>query len=260
MKYNKDIKKRLFIAGFSNHAAEVAKDYGCSLEINETCISENLDEEKVEETKANIRDMIAEGDCFNKKIFAHGPFTEITPDAMDPKVLKLTWDRYESAVKICRELGIKDIVFHSGYVPRTYYKEWHHKRSVKFLKEFCTKVAGDMNIYIENVFDDEPYMLRNLIEEIDLINVKACLDIGHANVASLPEYNVFDWIDVLRPVLGHTHLHDNDGEIDLHLPLGCGVMEVDRTLKELLAMKDVSMTIESVDSRESLDRIFSLLD
>jgi sugar phosphate isomerase/epimerase len=260
MKQKKDIRERLFIAGFSERAAEVAREYGCSLEINEICISENLDEERLERTEQRIRSTIKTGGCEGKRVLMHGPFTELTPDAMDPKALKLTWDRYEEAVRLCRKIGIKDIVFHSGYIPRTYHKEWHHARSVEFFQNFCTQVAGDMNIYIENVFDDEPYMIRSLIEDINLTNVRACLDIGHANVASMPEYDVLDWIDVLRPVLGHTHLHDNDGEVDLHLPLGYGTIDVDRVLGKLLAMEDVFMTIESTDSRESLIQLFSLLD
>ena len=46
----KDFRDRIFFATFSDGATKTANKYGFSLEINDLCISSNLDPENREET------------------------------------------------------------------------------------------------------------------------------------------------------------------------------------------------------------------
>ncbi len=46
-----------------------------------------------------------------------------------------------------------------------------------------------------------------------------CLDVGHANTR-VSETPPLDWIAPMAPWLRHVHLHNNDGDWDLHDALG----------------------------------------
>ena len=72
------------------------------------------------------------------------------------------------------------MVVHTGYEPLMYFKEWHLQRSVEFWRTYMED-KGDFQIYIENVFDDEPLMMKNLIDALDDPRIKVCMDVGHAN-------------------------------------------------------------------------------
>jgi len=60
--------------------------------------------------------------------------------------------------------------------------------------------------------------LRELISTYPERDVGICLDIGHANIFEDPS----DAIKIAGERLIHTHLHDNDGNSDLHLWVGRG--------------------------------------
>jgi sugar phosphate isomerase/epimerase len=59
-----------------------------------------------------------------------------------------------------------------------------------------------------------PANLKNFLEETRLMNVKLCFDTGHAHL----EGGVVANLDVIRDVIVTTHVHDNRGERDDHLP------------------------------------------
>jgi sugar phosphate isomerase/epimerase len=59
------------------------------------------------------------------------------------------------------------------------------------------------------------------------------LDIGHANLM-VGENTADELIQAFAPRLQHVHLHDNKGgTADLHLPLGCGTVDVVRHIRTL---------------------------
>ena len=108
--------------------------------------------------------------------------------------------------------GIKHMVVHSGYIPNLYYKEWHLEKSVEFWKEYMADKPETFYLYIENVFEDEPYLLKNMIDDIGDTRVKMCLDTGHVNASSQKCYSILDWIRELGDRIGHVHIHNNYGK------------------------------------------------
>jgi len=56
-------------------------------------------------------------------------------------------------------------------------------------------------------------MLRELIETIDLPNIKVNLDVGHAKLGKVP---LEDWIKELKEHIFYMHIHSNDGIYDTH--------------------------------------------
>ena len=242
---------RVYIATFSEHAAATARRYGFGLEINDFCISENLDSRRMEAALKAVRAELEEAGAA-QAIF-HGPFTEIIPASIDHRAAELGMERLQQAYEAASLLGINRMVVHSGYIPLLYFKEWHQERSVLFWKEYLRDKPGDFHLYIENVFEDEPLMMKRLIEGIDDDRVQICMDIGHANAMTSDDYDVTSWIRAAGPYIGHFHLHNNDGRSDQHNSLTKGTMDINAVFDAIdtYCDKAVTMTIESRSSEES---------
>ena len=139
------------------------------------------------------------------------------------------------------------MVVHSGYVPFVFFKSWHTDRSVEFWQEFMSDKPEDFHIYIENVLEDEPYMMGSLIERIADDRVGLCLDTGHANAAGTVD--IKEWFEVLGSCTGHIHLHNNNGEADEHNPPAAGSMDMDKVMEyiDTYCSSDTTITIEAYD-------------
>lgn len=253
------MKDRIFVATFSKDALSVAKEFGFGLEINDLCISSNLNlenrERTVERIKREIEEVYGE-DWFNepqeerRKVIIHGPFTELTPAAIDSRAILLMDERYKETLDVCDAFGVKDIVLHDGYLPPIYQKSWHTKKSIDYWKRFSDSLKPGYVVYIENVFDDEPYMLAEILDSVDRDNLKICLDIGHANCMSQRDISVVEWIRVLGSRIGHFHFHNNDGSGDQHNTFDEGSLNIEEIISEIANSvgSEVSITIESRDA------------
>lgn len=251
---NSNMLNNIYIATFSGNALETARKYGFGVELNDLCISSNLDPEKKSWVMARMRDEISKAGRDGKRTIMHGPFTELTPAAIDSRAIDLMRERYISTISICKELNIRDLVLHDGYIPLIYHKDWHLKKAISFWKEFADELPSDFTVYIENVFDDEPDLLCETIEGIGDSRYKICLDIGHANaVGKGGTDEVLGWIERMGSSIGHLHLHNNDGTGDSHDHINKGTLEIDKVLQGIMKCcpRDITMTIESRDSEES---------
>lgn len=247
---------RLFVATFSDNALEVAKDFGVGLEINHTCISENLDPSNRDNLLAEIRrDIAAAGISSPKKLFLHGPFTEIHPAAIDYRMRELAAERLNQAYEVCAALGINRMVVHTGWLPFVYFKEWQAEKGAEFWQRFLADKPSHFSIYVENVLDDEPYMLLDMMTRIEDPRIKLCIDVGHAHATTSKDITVEKWIEVLGEHIGHFHLHNNDGTGDSHSAFNLGAMDMHSILKaiETYCSSDVTMTVEAHDARSCLE-------
>ena len=154
----------------------------------------------------------------------HAPFADLCPGSSDPMVRNVAKNRFELAYKIATELNISHIILHIGWVPGAGVPKNWANRCISFLNEFLEGKSGDMNYYIENLFDKDPEVVFDVISGLNKPNVKACLDIGHAHCKS--NLSVEDWIKYLKDKIGYVHLHDNHGEEDEHLGLSQGNISV----------------------------------
>jgi sugar phosphate isomerase/epimerase len=70
------------------------------------------------------------------------------------------------------------------------------------------------------------------------------LDVGHAFITEGVK-NVTDYIRVFRPKLWHVHMHDNHGQGDEHLPLGCADIDYEKIVSALKKIGyDKTITLE----------------
>ncbi len=240
-----NLKDRLYVATFQNNAVEVAKKYGIGIEYNHTCISEWLDSSYREKLLADMRSDFDKAG--HKTAVLHGPFTEIHPAAIDYRARLAGRARLEEAYEVCEALGVKSMVVHTGWLPFIYFKNWQAEKAAEFFQDFMKDKPSDFRIYVENVLEDEPYMMKDMMEQIDDPRISICLDIGHAQATTPKDISVEKWIEVLGPYIGHFHLHNNDGTGDDHEDFETGLLDITsifRCIEEHCAC-DVTFTIEA---------------
>ena len=154
---------------------------------------------------------------FNNIKAMHGPFLDLKPSSPDKLIRDISYNRYLDTIKIAKELNIDYIVFHSQinpYLNHPSQKELNNKQSKEFWEDILSKVSDyDGIILIENIFEETPIMLKELIETINLPNVKINLDIGHAKLGKV---NLEEWIKELKDNIEYIHVHSNDGLYDNH--------------------------------------------
>ena len=94
-------------------------------------------------------------------------------------------------------------------------RRWDAAFSSLELLSLFAKQRG-VTIALENTPGDmaTPANLKNFLEQTRLTNVKLCFDAGHAHL----EGGVVPSIEVIRDLIVTTHIHDNRGERDDHLP------------------------------------------
>ena len=105
-----DIRQRLHLSGMDSHAPELARKWGLGLEVTDFCYAPMLDDPA---TLPAVREKMAGIDHF----WLHAPFAELAPCAVDPLVREVTARRYRQALSAARQLGIRRLAIHSGYIP-----------------------------------------------------------------------------------------------------------------------------------------------
>ena len=244
---NRDLKSRMAVATCCGKWRSIVSEFDVGIEMDQYCQAENMDGVHAEKVAESMRK-----DVETYRVLAiHAPFNELFPAAIDPKARDLAMSRYLMAADRAKALGVKKMVVHSGWVPFVYFKEWHIPRSVEFWSEFMAKQPDDFEIAIENVMDDEPYMMADLAKAIDDPRVGLCYDVGHANIVG--DRGQDEWMEVMTPYLKHLHIHNNDGKNDLHRGLDEGTLDIARILDRVITdcSSDVTVTAEILGGRES---------
>lgn len=100
-----------------------------------------------------------------------------------------------------------------------YYPVWYVEQSILFWKDFLRKDPG-VQIVLENVLEETPDMLLNIVKGVGDSRLRLCLDIGHVNAYS--KTPVTDWLKAWASYISHFHIHNNDGTQDQHHALQDG--------------------------------------
>lgn len=238
-------KENIYLSTIAADAAKVAAEYGFGLEIAEYCTAWNMDE-RFAETDPVVREKLAG----IKNRVLHAPFNELFPCAIDKKARALAAERYRQAIDIAKSYGATKVIIHGGYNPRIYYPEWYVEQSVLFWKEFLQEDPGVM-IVTENVLEDDPQLLLDIVKGVDDPRLKLCLDIGHVNAYS--KVPVMDWLVAWVPYLSHFHIHNNDGSFDSHNALNHGNIPVKDLLLHAECMcPDATLTLELLQDDPSV--------
>lgn len=242
-----NIKDRLYLSTIDFDAVEVAKEYDLGIELAEFCTAMFMDEKYFSKFDTIAREKLAA----TKRHIMHAPFNELIPCAIEPRALVMAKERLDEAYELAKTYGISKMVVHSGHMPVLYFDEWFVERSVIFWQDYM-KDKDDLELFVENVFEENPYALAKMIKEVNNERVKICFDVGHAYCKSnLP---LSEWIDVFGAMIGHMHIHNNDSSYDLHNPLGEGNIDF-ASVFEIIENRFpwVTYTLEDRKSKLSID-------
>jgi sugar phosphate isomerase/epimerase len=130
-------------------------------------------------------------------------------------------DELKRAIDVAEELPFSHMIFHMGGSRET---ADPRKRDAAFssLEHLIlhAKHVG-VTICVENTTSEmgSPAYLRSFIDETRLTGLRVNFDIGHANLADGAEENrIAEGFEPVRELVASTHIHDNHGEKDEHLP------------------------------------------
>ena len=238
-------KETIYLSTISTDAPCVAREYGFGLELAEFCTAWNMDE-KFTHVDSVVKKKL-EG---IPRSLLHAPYNELFPCAIDKKARALAAERYRQATDLATRYGSRKVIIHGGYNPRIYFPVWYVKQSVLFWQDFLRSDPG-VEIVLENVLEDDPRWLLDIVAGVDDPRLRLCLDIGHVNAySSVP---LTDWLVLWAPYLSHLHIHNNDGSRDAHNALNEGTIPI----KELLLQAqhlcpDATYTLELMNDAPSV--------
>lgn len=201
---------------------KIAEKYGANFEYNDFFIPSVLDDK--EECQKRI-DFYKSLDRDRSRDTSHGVFLDITVHSDDRLVREVSDYRIRQSMDIAKQLGIRGVIFHtnmiSNYKDPVYMDNWVKRNDAYWRK--ITAEYPSLTVFMENMFDDEPEMLKRLAESMsDVKNFSICFDYAHARVFG---DGSIKWSECLLPYAGHMHINDNDGNVDSHLAVGDGTTD-----------------------------------
>ena len=223
-------------------AIKYSNEYNLGFEYNDFFIPKLLDNEYELNNALNVyKNLNRTNDTF------HGVFFDICLNSNDEKIRKISEERVEESIKQALLLNCKGVVFHTNYIDFMASSKIYRESYLKLNSEFYIKMANkyNINIYIENMFDQTPDMLFELVERCNHKRINVCLDFAHANISKTP---IDEWFYKLKKYIKHIHLNDNDGLVDSHSEIGKGNIDF-KNVKKLISElnDDTSILIEISD-------------
>lgn len=238
-------RENWYISTIDSVAGNVARQYGLGLEIAEYCTAWNMDD-RFDEVHPKVLEEI---NGISNRVL-HAPFNELFPCAIDPKARELAAYRYRQAIGLAKQYGATKVIIHGGYNPWIYYPVWYVGESIKFWQDFLKEDPG-VEINLENVLEEEPGMLLDIVKGIGNQKLGLCLDVGHVNAYS--KVPVMDWLKAWAPYLSHFHIHNNDGSWDTHSALDCGSIPMKELLRQAeIRCPDATFTLELMEAEPSV--------
>lgn len=236
--------------------SEILKDYDIGIEIIEFGIGYTLDKDDngISEYCEKMGDLIK-----NKSLSIHGPFLDLNTASFDNMIKKATLTRYNQAYFVAKKLGADRIVFHSCYYEDIYFKDVYINNSLDFWREFLSDKDESIKIHIENIYEKDLLVLKELVDKVNSNIFSICLDIGHANCYS--NESLEEIIKSLNNRIGHLHLSNNDGKRDSHCGFNNGNIDILMTLDLIdKYCNDPSMTIEVNNFNEAVESLSIMMN
>jgi len=143
-------------------------------------------------------------------------------------------------IEACAELGVPNLVVHSGYVLGYSTEQTFEENRKFYMKLLPTAEKYGVNVLVENFnkmavnnmywIDNAPDQLA-LIEYVNHPLFHACWDTGHGNMQEMSEY---DSLKILGKHVKAVHIQDNPGNSDAHMLPFCGTMNMDSIVSALI--------------------------
>lgn len=234
---------------------KISREYDVSFEVNDFYEPEILDDEakQMELLEAYVQSGLPAGST------VHGAFCDIAVFSRDERIQEVSKMRMEQSIQFAKAIGAVGVIFHTNYnsdIRSERYMSHFIDATSRWLEQLL-KQNPDMHIYMENMFDTTPEVLKKLSQRLcDYPNYGVCLDYAHAMIYGK---NTEEWVDSLKKYVKHIHINDNDLIEDLHLPIGSGKIDFKQFAKYYdKYFKNCTVLIETKepnDIRQSLEYI-----
>lgn len=181
-----------------------------------------LEKERIDLYTTGINELLAKFENLEVVMhLPHGPKNNLCDLEGFNEIVKIMKDGMDYS----SQFGIKKLTLHLGIVNKNLDRSIYINHIKNVLVDLCSYAKKyDMNIMIENMpgFGElgySPNEILDIINRVNMDNLKFILDTGHANVS---EYEINEYINLLKDYLMHLHLSDNSGVRDEHAKLGLG--------------------------------------
>jgi len=195
------------------------------------------------------------------RITLHGPFWGLEPAGMDPMIRQISRFRIQQFFDLITIFDPVQVVCHTGYDPRHYieHEQSWVDQSASFWEPFVARAESlETPVLLENVWEAGPHFHRALFEQLKSPFFGFCLDMGHQN--SFSSTPIKEWLEVLSDFIQELHLHDNDGSLDQHRPVGSGTVDFGTLFRFLHSTgKDPLMTLEPHREEELAETLEGLI-
>ena len=214
-------------------SVKFAKKLGTNIEISRFA----RDLADIDETfDSRVQAMKKALENFDGEVSLHGFLFDLCVVSLDPLIRKVSRQRFMQTYEAAKILGAKTVLFHTGFnapLKCEDYRRSFRKNFIAYLKDFVKNFEeSGMVMVLENVQETGPEFILDIIENVGSNNLKASLDIGHANIHS--EIPVTEWIKTYGENLYHMHIHNNYGDDDSHFSLSDGNIDAKAVFRTVL--------------------------
>lgn len=195
----------------------------------------------------------------------HAPFFDLNPGALDPLIRQVTYQRLHQSLTVAEHLQAHLMVIHPGFDKWRYPRLdqiWLNLAIDSFPPLIDQAASCDCRLALENIYEEHPDTLVQLVEGLDSAWFGHCFDAGHWHLfGKLP---MTEWLEAISARLFHLHLHDNRGQADDHLPVGEGVIDfapLQMKLHQISPFPSITLEAHSPEHLErSLNQVKLLLN
>jgi sugar phosphate isomerase/epimerase len=241
---------------------ELARRYACGLEIQTFSDPNVLDGQWQRRLSAYQSQL----QSFSGPIACHGAFFDMASASVDARIVQLTRERYLQNLEIASALGATRLVFHTNFLPMiktaAYRQSWIN-RQVDFWRQIGTEAAEQgVMVCLENMWDPDPTILRDLLLAVNLESVQCCLDVSHIHLYGRGDARTTDvWLEALEPYIVHIHLNNTLGVIDEHLSLNAhsGVVHYAKLLPKLAKLKREPNLVVEIEDLQAAEQSLQFL-
>ncbi len=190
----------------------------------------------------------------------HAPFSDLNLASLNRKIQEESIRQISDNIEKASIYNAESVCIHPGHISPMGFHFMDkvtatHTESLRTLAEKaeeCAIFLGLENMPMFSILCGRtPSEVETLINEVDSEYLRLTFDIGHAHTAG-----ALSQFLRLKEKMSIIHVHDNDGNQDIHLPLGEGTIDLS-ILKEL---KDKRKVIEVYTYADALKTLQVLKD
>lgn len=168
------------------------------------------------------KEIIEIKNSYNLVLSVHAPFYDINLCSLSEEIRKLSLKRIKNCLYFSYKIEAQSVVIHPGHYPNfdNKIKTKAKKKYFKSLKEILYHSNG-IPITLENESKAPAHkslcfpLLEDMHEITKEFGIKITFDVGHAYITHKESF--FKFLRNYKNLIENVHIHDNNGESDLHL-------------------------------------------